>query len=48
MSFWASALKSPAENGIPKKICGYVTADIFLLCCFISLQERTFGKYFIY
>ena len=48
VSFWAPALKSPAENGIPKKISGYVTANIFLLYCFISLKERTFGKSFMY
>ena len=26
MSFWAPAPKSPAENDIPKKTLGYVTA----------------------
>ena len=28
MSFWTSAPKSPAENGISKKFSGYVTGAI--------------------
>ena len=28
MSFWAPALKSPAENNIPEKVSRYVTAKL--------------------
>ena len=48
LSFWVPARKSPAENGIPKKISGYVTAEIKLLRQLLTfLQVKCHNVYSI-